>query len=281
LVDISGFNVNFVDGQVLVGFGSSDVVVKKVWVSNRGFIRMNVSISPSAQAGPVTVTVISGLQLMTLTATIPLQAYSARTATLRAPVTNLETGLAGVPAGQIAVIGTSGLPSNLSGWTLLIGGSSTSFKVGANNQLLAQVPPGASLGAAVVQLVSPSGDTSIPPILMEIDGPPPTISAILNASGQTIDATHPAQAGDTITVNVVGLADTLVQSQLRVTVGGVPQTVQSVTTNGQPGSFTVTFLLSSLTSAGSQQVTVGIDTNVSAGVPMVIRPSDNLSQGRQ
>jgi hypothetical protein len=278
LVDISGFNVNFVDGQVLVGFGSSDVVVKKVWVSNRGFIRMNVSISPSAQAGPVTVTVISGLQLMTLTSTVQVQAYSARTATLRAPVTNFDTGLAGVPAGQIAVIGTSGLPSNLSGWTLLIGGSSTSFKVGANNQLLAQVPPGASLGPAVVQLVSPSGDTSIPPILMEIDGPPPTIAAVLNSSGQTVDASHPVQAGDTITLNVIGLADTVVQSQLRVTVGGVPQTVLSVITTGQSGSFIVAFLLSSLTPAGSEQVTVGIDTNVSAGVPMAIRPSDNSSQ---
>jgi hypothetical protein len=241
---------------------------------------MNVSISPSAQAGPVTLTVISGLQLMTLTSTVQVQAYNARTATLRAPVTNFDTGLAGVPAGQTAVIGTNGLSSNLSAWTLLIGGSSTNFKVGANNQLLAQVPPGASLGPAVVQLVSPSGDTSIPPILMEIDGPPPTISAILNASGMTIDATHPAQAGDTITVNVVGLTDTLVQSQLRVNVGGVPQTVQSVTTTGQSGSFMVTFLLSSLTPAGSQQVTVGIDTNVSAGVSMVIRASDNSSQQR-
>jgi uncharacterized protein (TIGR03437 family) len=197
-------------------------------------------------------------------------------------VTNLDTGLAGVPAGQIAVIGTSGLPSNLAGWTLLIGGSSTSFKVGGNNQLLAQVPPGASLGPAVVQLVSPSGDTSIPPILMEVDGPPPTIAAILNASGVAVDATHPAQAGDTITANVVGLTDTFVQSQLRVTVGGVPQTVLSITTTGQSGSFTVTFLLSSLTPAGSQQVTVGIDTNVSAGFPMVLRPSDSSAQmGRQ
>jgi len=247
-------------------------------VNNRGFLRMNVSISPLAQAGPVTITVISGLQLMTLTSTVQVLAYSARTATLRAPVTNFETGLAGVPVGQIAVIGTNGLPSNLSGWTLLIGGSSTSFKVGANNQLLAQVPPGSSLGAAVVQLVSPSGDTSIPPILMEIDGPPPAISAVLNSSGVTVDATHPAQAGDTITLDVVGLADTVLQSQLRVTVGGVPQTVQSVTTTGQSGAFTVTFLLSSMTPAGSQQVTVGIDTNVSAGVPMVIRPSDNSSQ---
>jgi hypothetical protein len=278
LVDISGFKVNFVDGQVVVGFGSSDVVVKKVWVTNRGFLRMNVSVAPAAQAGPVTLTVISGLQLMTLASTVQVQAYNARTATLLTPVTNFETGLAGVPAGQTAVIGTSGLSSNLSGWTLLIGGASTNFKVGANNQLLAQVPPGASLGPAVVQLVSPSGDTSIPPILMEIDGPPPTIAAVLNSSGQTIDATHPAQAGDTITINVIGLADTLVQSQLRVTVGGVPQTVMSVTTSGQSGSFTVTFLLSSLTPAGSQQVTVGIDTNVSAGVSMVIRPSDNSSQ---
>lgn len=282
LVEISGFNVNFVDGLVVVGFGSSDVVVKKVWVSNQGFLRMNVSISPSAQAGPVTVTVISGLQLMTLTSTVQVQAYSARTATLKAPVTSFASGLAGVPAGQTAVIGTSGLSSNLAGWTLLIGGTNANFKLSPTNQLLAPVPPGAPIGPAVVQLVSPTGDTSIPPILMQINGPPPVIGAVLNGSGAAVGATDPAQAGDSITLDVVGLTDAFVQSQLRVTVGGVPQTVQSVTTMGQSGSFIVTFVLSSLTPVGSQEVTVGIDTNVSAGVLMAVRASDNLAeQGRR
>ena len=278
-LDISGFNLNFVDGQVAVGFGSSDIVVKKIWVGNKGILRLNVSVSASAQAGPVTVTVISGLQLVTLTGTVQVQAYSSGTATLRAPVTNLLTGLAGVPVGGTAVIGTYGLPSNLSGWTLTIGGANTNFTVGQANQLLAQVPPGSSIGLAVVQLTSPSGN-SFPPILMQIDGPPPVITAIVNASGMAIDAANAAQAGDTITMSVAGL-DTFVQSHLRIAVGGVAQAVQTPTPLGQSGAFTLTFVLSSQTPSGVQQVTVGIDTEVSAGMPIVIRPSDNSQQARR
>jgi hypothetical protein len=278
MVEIQGFNVAFVDGQVSVGFGSSDIVVKKVWWSNRGRLRLNVSVSPSAEAGPVTVTVTSGLQLMTQTGTVQVQPYTSGTATLRAPVTNFLTGLAGVPVGGTAVIGTNGLSSNLSGWTLSIGGANASFTLGPANQLLAQVPPGSSIGLAVVQLTSPTA--SLPPVLMQIDGPPPAINSVLNASGLAIDAAHAAQAGDTITLSVAGL-DTFAQSHLQIAVGGIVQTVQSITPAGQAGSFTLTFVLSPFTPPGIQNVTVGLDTEVSPGVPIVIRPSDNSQVTRR
>jgi hypothetical protein len=280
-VDIQGFsNANFADGQVSVGFGSSDIVVKKIWWINRGRLRMNVSVSPSSQAGAVTVTVISGLQLMMQTGTVQVLPYSAATATLRAPVTNLVTGLNGVPVAGTAVIGTGGLPSNLAGWTLSIGGTSVSFSQTQANQLQAQVPPGSSVGLAPVQLTSPTGNGP-PPILMQIDGPPPVINAILNASGLPIDAAHAAQAGDTITMAVAGLADSFDQSHLRITVGGILQTVQSISPAGQPGSFIVTFLMSAQTPVGVQSATVGVDTLVSAGSPVVIRPSDNSQQAHR
>ncbi len=281
MVDIQGFsNANFADGQISVGLGSSDIVVKKIWWINRGRLRMNVSVGPSAQAGPVTVTAISGLQLMTQTGTVQVLPYSSSTATLRAPVTNLVTGLTGVPVAGTAVIGTSGLPSNLGGWTLSIGGTSVSFSQTQANQLQAQVPPGSSVGLALVQLTSPTGN-SLPPILMQIDGPPPVINAILNASGSPIDSAHAAQAGDSLTMAVAGLADSFDQSHLRITVGGVLQTVQSISPAGQPGSFIVTFLLSAQTPVGTQQATVGVDTLVSAGSGIVIRPSDNSQQARK
>jgi hypothetical protein len=275
-LNISGSGVSFVDGQVVVGFGSSDIVVKRVWWSSQGLLQLNVSLSPAAQAGPVTVTVISGLQLMTTT--MQVLPYTAGTATLLAPVTDLVTGLAGVAAGGTAVIGTSGLPSNLAGWTLSIGGANATITQVGANQLQAQVPPGSSVGLAAVQLTSPSGNGP-PPILMQIDGPPPVINAVLNASGLAIDAAHAAQIGDAITVNVSGL-DTFTESHLRIAVGGVAQAVQSIAPAGQPGSFLLTFLLSPQTPAGAQMVTVGLDTDVSAGMPIVIRPSDNSSQQR-
>jgi hypothetical protein len=279
-LDIFGSGVSFVDGQVVVGFGSSDIVVKNVWVSTRGRLRLNVSVSPSAQPGPVTLTVISGLQLVTLTATVQIQPFTSGTQTLLAPVTNVQTGLAGVPVGGTAVMGISGLPSNLSGWTLSIGGTATTITQVGANQLQALVPAGASIGLALVQLTSPAG-VNLPPILMQIDGPPPVITAILNAAGIPIDSAHAAQAGDTITVGVVASSNTFLPSQLMITVGGVAQTVQSVTPVGQSGAFTLTFVLAALTPVGSQPVLVGIDTEVSSGVAMWVRPADASQQTRR
>lgn len=275
-VTISGSNLNFVDGQVAVGFGSSDIVVRKVWVNNKGSLRLNVSVSSQAQPGQVTVTVVSGLQLITLTGSVQVTPFSSGTMTLRAPVTNAATGLAGVPAGGTAVIGTSGLPANLSGWTLTIGGATAGFTVNGSN-LMALVPPGLAAGVVQVQLTAPGGGGPAP-ILMQIDGPPPTITAVTNAAGQPVDNAHAAQVGDTITMGVAGLTESFSQSQLRITIAGVPQNVQSVTTTGQVGSFVVTFVLSSQTPPGAQQVNVILDTLESAGYPINIRPSDNSQQ---
>jgi hypothetical protein len=277
-LSISGNSgVSFVDGQIIAGFGSSDIVVKKVWLANRSLLRLNVSVSPLAQAGPVTLTVISGLQLETLTATLQVQSYSSLTASLVAPVTDSVSGLPGVAVGHTAVIGTNGLPSNLAGWTLTIGGSTAPFTLSSTNQLRAQVPPGASIGLALVQLIAPAGITSPPSILMQIDGPPPVINAVLNAAGLNVDAAHAAQPGDSITLSVAGLPGTFQQSQLRIAVGGVPQVVQSVIPGGG-GTFLMTFVLSPQVASGSPQVTVGIDTQVSQGKTISVRASDTSAE---
>ncbi len=281
IVEILGFNVSFVDGQVSVGFGSSDVAVKRVWVSNRGRLLMNVSVNASAQPGTVTVTASSGLNLVTLSSTVEIQAYSSRTGTLKAPVTNLVTGLAGVPVGGTAVIGTSGLPTNLAGWILTIGDTSSNFTVNSSSQLIAQIPGGVSVGLAVVKLTSPTGD-SLQPILMQVDPPPPAITAILNASGLPVDSAHAAQLGDSITLLVAGLTDSstvILTSQIQVKVGGVAQAVQVLgQVNG--GSMPVRFVLVPGTPSGPQPVTVGVDTRVSDPTSMVIRSSDSSEQSQ-
>ena len=238
---------------------------------------MNISVSASAQPGPLTVTVASGLQLSALTSVVQILPYTASTATLHAPVTNLATGLEGVPGGGTAVISTSGLPANLTGWTLSISDAKASFTVGSN-QILAAVPSGASVGLALVKLTPPSGDGGPPPILMRIDPPPPVITSILNVSGLPVDAAHAALAGDSIIAVVAGLTDSASAFQpslLKVTVGQVEQAVQSVQQAALPGSSAVKFTLLPSTPAGLQPVVVSYDTRVSAALPMMVRASDN------
>ena len=63
MVTISGYSTDFVNAQMAVGFGSSDIVVKHVWVISPGLAMANLSVNPAAPAQTTTLSVASGLQL--------------------------------------------------------------------------------------------------------------------------------------------------------------------------------------------------------------------------
>ena len=64
VVDIVGTNTNFVDGQVVVGFGSSDVVVNKVTVLSPTHMSVNVTLNSSAIIPTTNINVVSGIALI-------------------------------------------------------------------------------------------------------------------------------------------------------------------------------------------------------------------------
>ena len=68
MIEVDGFNTNFAEGQTVIGFGSSDVVVRRTWILDRGKALLNISINPSALAGLTTVTAATGVQAVTLKA---------------------------------------------------------------------------------------------------------------------------------------------------------------------------------------------------------------------
>ncbi len=274
MVQIMGYNTNFVGGQTVAGFGSSDVVVKQLWVVSQGLALANISVNPLAQAESTTISVASGLQLTTLSTAFQVSTGNGAQVSLRTPIVNQATQLAGVPGGGIAVINTSGLPSTLSGnnvagWTLSIGGQPATFTVGAGPtgaQLLAVVPGGLPLGTAVVQLNSPNGNNP-QAVLMQIDAAPPVITAVQSLSGSAVDSTHATHAGDTITLTVSGIADQLgtlpAASAIFVSINGVEQNPTApVATN----------------SLGGAQMQVTLPWNVSTGViPLAVRVGTRVS----
>ena len=144
-VDIIGTNTNFISGQVAVGFGSSDIIVRRVWVLSPQRILLNVTVAPQAQPGPLELTVASGLQMETLSAVLQVQAAS-NPVSLHVPIVNTLTGFEGVPAGGTAIIATTGLPQTLAGWSLTVGGQPATFFMGGLNQNGVQVPAGLPLG---------------------------------------------------------------------------------------------------------------------------------------
>jgi hypothetical protein len=282
MVQITGYSTTFVDGQTVVGFGSSDVVVKQLWVVSPGRVVVNVSVSPLAQSQSTTISVASGLQLATLSTVFQVaSANGAAQVSLRAPVVNQATQLAGVPSGGTAVINTTGLPGNLSGsnvagWTLTIGGQPAPFTVNAGPngaQILAIVPGGLSIGPAVVQLISPSGNNP-PPALMQIDTAPPVIAAIQGISGAAVDATHAALAGDTITLTVSGVADQLgilpAASAVFVSINGVEQNPGPLVQDNSPGGAQMNVALPWSLSSGAIPIAVRVGTRLSAPYTIAI-----------
>jgi hypothetical protein len=272
VLEIRGFNVNFVDGLTSAGFGSSDILIKRAWVTGRDRLLVDVSVMPGAAPGPAAVTVASGLQLVTLNTILQIQPQNPRNVTLRAPVVNQATGLPGVPAGGVAVMGVQGLPRDLTGWVLTIGEVRTSFVPVGASQMFVQVPGGLPPGPAIVRLAAFTGEY-IPPIAMQIDGPPPVILAA-TVGGAPLDANRPARGGDTVTLMVGGLADAagkVAASGVHVNVGGTDHAVSSVTPYPQPGVHNVQFVLSPFVQSGGQVVSVGVDTRYSAGVVIPVR----------
>jgi hypothetical protein len=277
-VDILGTNTNFVAGQVAVGFGSSDLIVRHVWVVSPQEILLNVTVRPSAQLGPVQLTVASGLQTETLSAALQVQANVSQMS-LNVPVLNALTNIEGVPAGGGALINTTGLPQNLINWTLTVGGQPTTFYMGGGNQIGALIPANLPVGPAVVQLIPPSG-VQIPPVVMQIISPPPVVVGIVNSSGVPISSSNPALPGDTLTVMVTGLADPAAAnapaaSNVNIVVGGmggtgeVSQTASALLSAAPSGATPVQFKLSTSAPFGPQeQLTVGLGLRIS--VPFTI-----------
>jgi uncharacterized protein (TIGR03437 family) len=277
-VEIFGTNTNFVQGQTVVGFGSSDITVTQVWVVSPGLIRMNISVNPSAAAALTSISVSSGLQLATQSTAFQIVAANPQQISLRTPILNQLTNLPGVPVGGTAVINTSGLPFNatsqsLSGWTLTISNQPVAFTLPGNGQLIAQVPSGILTGPTAVQLISADGAAS-PQVLMQVDAPPPVIAGVIDSALITPNTAH---AGDTITLTVLGLADATTGifpalSAIIVNVGGMNVTPLSLTPLGGPGNTCqLQVMLPATLPGGTQTVTLQAGTRESAAFTITIQ----------
>lgn len=276
MIEIIGYNTNFVDGQTVVGFGSSDILVRRVWVITPGLLRMNISVSAGAPQTITSITVASGLQLATFSSAFQIVPAGVAQVSLHTPIVNQATNLEGVPAGGTALIKTTGLPQNAAGWILTIANQQTSFSVGPGGVITALVPNGLPIGPQVVRLFSPSGE-SIPPVLMQIDAPPPAIITAVSGSGAAIDGSRPVRAGDSVSLTVWGLSDANnlnpAAASVRVNVSGIDHAAMAVIPlAGLSNLYTVQFVLASSVPAGLQQpMTVGISTRVSAPYFIAIR----------
>lgn len=268
MVTIDGVNTNFVDGQAGLGFGSSDITIRRIWVVGPNRILANVSVSPSASAGAAEVTVVSGLQVVSQPFGLQVLAANPRQVVMVPPVTNAATGGNGVPSGGTAVLTVNNLSATAGGLAVTVNDVRGTVLGWNGTQLTFQVPAGLAQGAAVVKLQTPSGDTVLP-IVMNIDPAPPAIVTVYAAPGVALDASHPLSRGNIAGFLVANLPNTD-PTNVHVNVGGVDHSAISV--SQQFGGAVVQIVLNSLVPAGSQiPVTVSGDSGVSQPVLVTVR----------
>jgi hypothetical protein len=244
--------------------------VKQLWVVSPTQLLMNIGVTPAAKAGPVAMTIATGLQLVTLPGALQVHAAD-QSITLQAPILNLITGLSGAPVGASVVIHVSGVPDDFAPWKMTMGGVATNVTRISATELHADVPA-LDPGIVPVKLIPPFG--VVPEVLFQVDSAPPIILTMTTDKGAIANNFPLAKLNSQVAIEVVNLAgpsDVPSPDVVQVRVGGVVFTPDEVVRISDTG-FRVSFTLTSKSTTGQQDVTVGIGTRVSTARTLVVAP---------
>jgi uncharacterized protein (TIGR03437 family) len=275
MVEITGVNTGFADGQMRVGFGSGDVAVRRVWVMSPTRLRVQVSVSPQAVPASTMLSVISGLQGVWQPFAFQILPYNPRLPVIQPRLLNGATGQPGVSPGTIAVVQVANLvvPPGGAGLALFLNDTPLTITQAAPGQISFVVPGSIAPGPAVLRLQN--GSEPAYPVLVNIEGLPPMIAGV-TAGGGLVDPAHPARQGDFLTLLVSGLstdpAAQVVPGSVRVNVGGIEHQAMFVAPpNGQFNMYQVLFALSPAVPGGMQILTVALDGRTSAPFALPVR----------
>jgi uncharacterized protein (TIGR03437 family) len=229
MIDITGSSFNFVAGQVTVGFGTSDIVVQRVFVLSPTHLQVDVAVSPNAALSNPDVSVMSGFQLATAPAGFQITAPVTGLPAVVPILTNAISGLTGAYPGALVSIYGTNLAAPKGPTVVTIGGQSAPVLYASASQVNLQIPTGLTPGPAVLNLNN--SVTNAYPVVVSIDTLPATIGAVQNNAGGYISQTSPAHQGDYLIVSLNNFAPSgasIVNGQVQVGVGGVMHSVNQV-----------------------------------------------------
>ncbi|MGH9675200.1 MAG: hypothetical protein ACRD44_18670, partial [Bryobacteraceae bacterium] len=256
---IEGVDTNFAAGQTLLGFGSADIRVRRVWVVSPTRILANVSVSPSVSQTAMPVTVASGLALLAQARGFrPSQVNPALRFQL--PVTDAASGRSVVYRGRQAQVTVPDLP-DFAGVQMSLNDQPVSIASVRDGVVTFFVPTPFALGPAVLRMLY-RGETALP-IVVEIEQAPASVVSVKASTG-AIQASRPAAAGELLTIQVAGLADAGVRvnpARVKVLVAGVEHEAIQVAAGGN--THDVQFILGWPVPSGMQTMTVVLDGRAS------------------
>ncbi|MCW5981219.1 MAG: matrixin family metalloprotease [Bryobacteraceae bacterium] len=235
MIDVRGSNTFFQAGQTELGFGSTDIVVRGLWVLGPDRLLANIQIAPDA-AGALPVTVVSGLQIARQPLAFQVQARTGTRVALRPPARDQATGRGAIYAGRKGAVTVTGLPASASAadLSLTLDDKRAAIVSIEKDILTFETPASLSPGPVVARLRTPQMEAF--PIVIDVGIAPPEIVAVSvlespDAPTKAVDAGRPAQEGDLLNLLVTGLGDvgeSDAASRVSVALGGVAHSIQKL-----------------------------------------------------
>ena len=271
VVDITTQNTAFVDGQVTVGFGTDDIIVKRVWVLSPNRLQANIAVADNAVAGTSEVSVISGFQVLSQTNAFQVLPKNASLPVILDVANATSSQQTIYPGSFVTIYGVNlaNVPSNVQ---VTLGDQPMALQPGGvlPGQINFFIPAGFPTGVATLRLNN--GNAAATPIALQVDVPPPAIQSVSNASGVAYDATHPAASQDVVNVFVANLDPTVMAtpSRLQVTMNGRVMAVQSLSV-AAGGQSQITFVLTQGFGGVVVNLAVIVDGSSSAPYALTVR----------
>ncbi|MBI1791455.1 MAG: matrixin family metalloprotease [Acidobacteria bacterium] len=261
MIEITGINTSFADGATTLGFGSSDVQVRRLWVLSPTRMLANVWVSPDAPAGAVLASAITGFQAISQPFALQIQTANAQAPSLSSRFTNLTPGQSAIYPG--ATVQATG--SNLAGGSVSIADRACSIVSSSSRDITFVIPASLAPGPATLRFTSGAATVTL---VIPIDPIPPEIRAVNIPGGAAVK-------GDTLMIVVAGLADpgaVVSPSRVQVKVGGVDHAVLDIAAGPQPGLHQIQITLASGVASGAQvPVLVSIDGRTSTPVFIAVK----------
>ena len=261
MVEVNGVNTRFADGQTIVGFGSSDILVRRVWVLSPTRLRANVSVA--ATAPPFTNTqasILTGFQMFTQAFGFQILPANPRQPNINLPLANAAPGQSGTYAGAAVVLNGTNLALAPGSTTVTLDDQPAQVLASSANQVTFVVPAAIQPGPAVLRLSN--GAESALPVVVQIDSVPPVIASVSSHVYAAVDADNPAQAGETLNLYMLGLDASAVAAPHRIKVnedGAELTAVAVLPVHGQANMYQVQVKLSPAVTGTQVQVTVSVE----------------------
>jgi uncharacterized protein (TIGR03437 family) len=276
MVDIATANTNLTRGAVTVGFGSSDIEVRRVWVLSPTHLVADVVVANNAAVGAVGVNIVSGFQVISQPAAFQIQPPNSDLPTPALPVYNAVSYATVLHDADYGAVFGSNLAQTPASAQVLLNGVAAPLLYVAANQINFQIPVGFPIGPATLQVNN--GAASAYPVYVQIDSPPAVIqvpapgsgaTALANAAGAAVAVVNP---GDVVSVQVTNVDPGIVSApnRVQVTFSGVPMPVLGVTAAGA-GVFQIQFAVAQSFAGWQVPLVVTVDGSPSLAVPVTAR----------